>query len=260
MIVGSGCHCCCGLCSCSAGVSFRVFVIDWQLSGVGLMVGCAVGGTCLLPIVGCLVECWLLIVGCCCWWLRLVHSRRVSVRGCCCLTVGVIHFFPLPVPSSASRSFSVLNIWYHCCPEGTVVTKEVNIMIGWSYLNGTLYFKGLFVHVDSSVPDPDLSSRTGIYVFGSPGSGSVIICKDPNPFHHQTKKISFFQFCDLLITCCLRRLMCKVRTHCKSLISKNFEKTFKIKNSNKTLEFYCFVTSLWLFIVEEWCKCTFKKE
>ncbi len=27
------------------------------------------------------------------------------------------------------------------------------------------------------------------------------------------------------------------------------------KNSKKNLDFYCFVTSLWLFIAEEWCKC-----
>ncbi len=31
------------------------------------------------------------------------------------------------------------------------------------------------------------------------------------------------------------------------------------KNCKKNLYFYCFVTSLWLFIFEEWCKCTFKK-
>ncbi len=28
------------------------------------------------------------------------------------------------------------------------------------------------------------------------------------------------------------------------------------KNSKKNLDFYCFVTSLWLFIFEEWCKFT----
>ncbi len=28
----------------------------------------------------------------------------------------------------------------------------------------------------------------------------------------------------------------------------------------KNLDFYYFVTSLWLFIFEEWCKCTFKKD
>ncbi len=28
------------------------------------------------------------------------------------------------------------------------------------------------------------------------------------------------------------------------------------KNSKKNLDFYCFVTFLWLFICEEWCKCT----
>jgi hypothetical protein len=27
----------------------------------------------------------------------------------------------------------------------------------------------------------------------------------------------------------------------------------------KNLDFYCFVTSFWLFIFEEWCKCTFKR-
>ncbi len=31
-------------------------------------------------------------------------------------------------------------------------------------------------------------------------------------------------------------------------------------NIKKNLDFYCFVTSLWLFIFEEWCKCAFKKE
>jgi hypothetical protein len=31
------------------------------------------------------------------------------------------------------------------------------------------------------------------------------------------------------------------------------------ENSKKNLDFYCFVTSLWLFISEELCKCTFKK-
>ena len=34
-----------------------------------------------------------------------------------------------------------------------------------------------------------------------------------------------------------------------------------IKNSKKNLDSYCFVTfvtSLWLFILEKWCKCTFK--
>jgi hypothetical protein len=31
------------------------------------------------------------------------------------------------------------------------------------------------------------------------------------------------------------------------------------QNSKKNLYFYCFVTSVWLFIFEEWCKCTFKK-
>ncbi len=31
------------------------------------------------------------------------------------------------------------------------------------------------------------------------------------------------------------------------------------KNSKNTLNFYCFVTSSWLFICKEWCKCTFKK-
>ncbi len=32
------------------------------------------------------------------------------------------------------------------------------------------------------------------------------------------------------------------------------------QNSKKNLDFYCFVTSLWLFIFEEWCKCTFKRK
>ncbi len=31
------------------------------------------------------------------------------------------------------------------------------------------------------------------------------------------------------------------------------------KNTKKNLDFFCFVTSLWLFIIEEWCNCTFKK-
>ncbi len=33
----------------------------------------------------------------------------------------------------------------------------------------------------------------------------------------------------------------------------------KQKNEGN-LDFYCFVSSLWPFIFEEWCKCTFKKE
>ncbi len=34
-----------------------------------------------------------------------------------------------------------------------------------------------------------------------------------------------------------------------------------LRSSSKkvNLYFYCFVTSWWLFIFEEWCKCTFKK-
>ncbi len=32
------------------------------------------------------------------------------------------------------------------------------------------------------------------------------------------------------------------------------------KKIKKNLDFYCFVTSLWLFIFEEWCKCIFKQE
>ncbi len=32
-----------------------------------------------------------------------------------------------------------------------------------------------------------------------------------------------------------------------------------VKNSKKNLDFYCFVTSFWLFIFEKWCKSTFKK-
>ncbi len=31
------------------------------------------------------------------------------------------------------------------------------------------------------------------------------------------------------------------------------------KNSRKYLHFSCFVTSLWLFVFKEWCKCSFKK-
>ncbi len=31
------------------------------------------------------------------------------------------------------------------------------------------------------------------------------------------------------------------------------------KNSKKNLDFYCFVTSFWLFTFEKWCKSTFKK-
>ncbi len=31
------------------------------------------------------------------------------------------------------------------------------------------------------------------------------------------------------------------------------------KNSKENLDFHCFVTSFWLFICEEWCKCTLKK-
>ncbi len=31
------------------------------------------------------------------------------------------------------------------------------------------------------------------------------------------------------------------------------------KNSKKNLDSYCFVISLWLFIFDKWCKCTFKK-
>ena len=30
------------------------------------------------------------------------------------------------------------------------------------------------------------------------------------------------------------------------------------KNSKKNIDFYCFLTSLWLFIFKKWCKCTFK--
>ncbi len=32
------------------------------------------------------------------------------------------------------------------------------------------------------------------------------------------------------------------------------------KKMTKNLDFYCFMTSLWQFILEEWCKCTFKKK
>ncbi len=32
------------------------------------------------------------------------------------------------------------------------------------------------------------------------------------------------------------------------------------QKTKKKLDFYCFVTSLWLFICEEWCKWTFKKD
>jgi hypothetical protein len=32
------------------------------------------------------------------------------------------------------------------------------------------------------------------------------------------------------------------------------------KKMQKNLDFYCFVTSLWFFIFEEWYKCIFKKE
>ncbi len=31
------------------------------------------------------------------------------------------------------------------------------------------------------------------------------------------------------------------------------------KTSKKNLDFYCFVTSFWLFLLEKCCKCTFKK-
>jgi hypothetical protein len=32
------------------------------------------------------------------------------------------------------------------------------------------------------------------------------------------------------------------------------------KKIKKNLNFFCFVTSLWLFIFEKWCKCTFKSK
>jgi hypothetical protein len=32
------------------------------------------------------------------------------------------------------------------------------------------------------------------------------------------------------------------------------------QKSKKILDYYCFVTSLWLFIFEKWCKCTFNKK
>jgi hypothetical protein len=32
------------------------------------------------------------------------------------------------------------------------------------------------------------------------------------------------------------------------------------KNSKTNLDSYCFVTSLWLFNLEKWCKCAFKKQ
>ncbi len=32
------------------------------------------------------------------------------------------------------------------------------------------------------------------------------------------------------------------------------------KKTKKPIDLYCLVTYLWLFIFEEWCKCTFKKE
>ncbi len=34
---------------------------------------------------------------------------------------------------------------------------------------------------------------------------------------------------------------------------------FSSKNSKKNLDSFCFVTSLWLFIFEKECKCSFKK-
>ncbi len=54
--------------------------------------------------------------------------------------------------------------------------------------------------------------------------------------------------------------------HTYSLLSRGFSHYLESrwrhsKSSKKTLDFYryCFVTSLWLFIFEEWDKCTFKK-
>ncbi len=35
--------------------------------------------------------------------------------------------------------------------------------------------------------------------------------------------------------------------------------TLSSKNNKKNLYFYCLVTSLWPFVFEKWCKCTFKK-
>ncbi len=60
------------------------------------------------------------------------------------------------------------------------------------------------------------------YVFGHPRSGSITFCTNPDPVSYAS-----------------------------------FNKQKKIK---KNLDFYCFVTSLWLFPFEEWCKCIFKKE
>ncbi len=45
---------------------------------------------------------------------------------------------------------------------------------------------------------------------------------------------------------------------CSRYGSRSFRE--QSKKMKKNLDLYCFVTSLWLFIFEEWCKCTFKKE
>ncbi len=47
----------------------------------------------------------------------------------------------------------------------------------------------------------------------------------------------------------LRIRMFWATTQVRILMSSN-------KKRKKNLDFYCFVTSLWLFICEEWCKCT----
>ncbi len=59
------------------------------------------------------------------------------------------------------------------------------------------------------------------YVFGPTGSGSVIICTDSSLFVWILPPTS--------------------------------------KNNKKNLDFYCFLTSFWHFIFEDWCKCTVKE-
>ncbi len=125
-----------------------------------------------------------------------------------------------------SRKFSIKHFHPKCCGSGT-------IRVPVAFETNSNFFKCLKIQLFKTY------IRDSERIFCSSNHESLML------FCSWTQGCGFVSFWASQI---------RIRIHYSQLRIRILPSSSK--NRKKNLDFYCFVTSLWLLIFEEWCKCT----
>ncbi len=157
-----------------------------------------------------------------CYWLhsllRWKECRRLGISGSFCVLSRVDSAaVPQPALCDSQERAVLQKMWSILMKRGAFL--NINRSIGHGFVSNQFFDRNQYVRKDRiwfqipvrkkkklriSVPDPE-----DPYVFGSPGSGSVIYLHGFGSFHQQAKsyeKPGFLLLCDSLITFYLWRM------------------------------------------------------